>query len=79
MQLAGWDRVAELDDLSVGATESDDPAIGRKGRERVEAGGTDMPPDRLEILPRGTPSAEAKIEDELIDVREHALCRTVAD
>ena len=31
-----------------------------------------MPPDRLKILARGAPSAQAKIEDELIDVREHA-------
>lgn len=78
MQLAGWDRVAELDDLSVGTPEPDHPPIGREGRERVESGGADMPPDRLKILARGAPNAQAKIGDELIDVSEHGLCRTVA-
>lgn len=71
VQLAGWDRISKLDDLPVGASKPDHPAVGRIGRERVEAGSTDMPPDLLKISARGAPSAEAEIEDEPIDVREH--------
>jgi len=78
MQFVRRDLIAALDDLSVGTPEPDHPPIGRKGRERVESGGADMPPDRLQVLAGGAPNAQAKIGDELIDVSEHAMCRTVA-
>ena len=75
VQFCGWDGVAGLDDLSVGAPEPNHATIGRVRRERVESGGAYMPPDRLQILARGTTCAQAKVEDELIDVREHATAR----
>src|SRR5688500_16408932 len=78
VQLGRWDGVAELDDLAVGAPEPDHAPVGRVGRERIESGGTDMPPDRLQVLARGAPGAQAKIEDELIDVRAHAVVRDVS-
>jgi hypothetical protein len=75
VQLGGWNRVARLDDLPVRAPKPDHPTVGRIGRERIESGGTDMPPDLLQILACRAPNTQAKIEDELIDVRAHATLR----
>ena len=72
VQLGGWDVITTLNDLAVGTPEPGHATVGRESRERIESGGTDMPPDRLKILARGATSAQTKIEDELIDVREHA-------
>ena len=75
VQLGGWNRVAALDDLSVGTAQPDHAAVSRVGRERIESGGTHMPPDLLQVPAGGAPSAQAEIENELIDVREHATAR----
>ena len=63
-----WDCETEAFDW----LKSDHPTIGRKGREWIESGGADMPPDLLMISACGAPCAQTEIEDELIDVGEHA-------
>jgi hypothetical protein len=47
VQFGGWNRIAPLDDLSVRTLETDDATIGRIGRKWIEAGGADVPTDRL--------------------------------
>jgi hypothetical protein len=59
--------IAALDDLTVRPGQPDDAGISRMGRARVEAGLRHMQANRLKISARGAASAQAEIEDKLIN------------
>jgi hypothetical protein len=56
-----------LNDPAVRATQPDHAPIRRKRRQRIESGVRYVQANPLEILACGAASAQAEIQDELID------------